>query len=263
MGVDHSGGDIGVPQQVLNGPDVGSALKQVGGEGMTEGVRADLLGQPGAANRRLDGLVDNAGINVVATGDAGTRVNREIAGREDVLPAPLRGGRVFPSQRMGEIHLAMPLSQVLLIERLDSSQMVLEQRRKGAGKRREPVFITLAGTDRDLLHLHVDVLDPEPDRFHDPQAASIEELGNQLGGSVHEREHGTDFVACHDHGNRDLLVGTNSIDAAVQSLVQDALVKKHEGIHRLILSSGSDVAPHRQVRQERFDLRFRGNQVLA
>ena len=34
VGVDHGGGNIVVPEQLLNGADIGSALKQVGGEGM-------------------------------------------------------------------------------------------------------------------------------------------------------------------------------------------------------------------------------------
>jgi len=33
MGVDHGRGQIAVSEQLLNGADVGAALKQVGGEG--------------------------------------------------------------------------------------------------------------------------------------------------------------------------------------------------------------------------------------
>jgi hypothetical protein len=98
VGVDHGGGNIVVPEQLLNGADVGSALKQVGGEGMTKGMCADLLRQTGTANRHFDGLVDDAGVNMMATGDARTRVNGEIPGRKDILPAPFLGGiGVFPS----------------------------------------------------------------------------------------------------------------------------------------------------------------------
>ena len=60
VGVDHGGGNIVVPEQLLNGADISSALQQVGSEGMPKGVGADLLGQTGAANRRLDGLVNDA-----------------------------------------------------------------------------------------------------------------------------------------------------------------------------------------------------------
>jgi len=253
-----------VPEQLLNGTDVGSALKQVGGEGMTKGMCADLLRQTGTTNRSLDGLVDDAGVNVMATGDVGTWVNGEIPGRKDILPAPFLGGTgVFPSQSMREVHLAMPLSRILLMQRLDPGEMVLEQRRKGDGKGGEPVFVPLARTDGQLLHLIVDVLDPEPDRFHDAQPAPVEELGDHLSGSVHERDHGGDFFACHDNGDVDLLVCTDGIDAARQSMVEDALVEEHQGVHRLVLGRGGDVSVHGQVGQERLDFRFGGEEVLT
>ena len=116
---------------------------------------------------------------------------------------------------------------------------------------------------RQLLHLIVDVLDPEPDRFHDAQPAPVEEFGDHLGSSVHEREHGGDFFAGHDHGDGDLLVGAHGIATALQRMGEDALVEEHQGIHRLVLGRGSDVSMHGQVRQERFDLRFGGEEVLA
>jgi hypothetical protein len=52
----QGGGHIVVPEQLLDGADAGAALKQVGGEGMTKGMGADVLCQTDAANRHLDGL---------------------------------------------------------------------------------------------------------------------------------------------------------------------------------------------------------------
>lgn len=145
VGVDHCGGDIAVPEQLLNRADVGSALKQVGGEGMAKGMGADLLRQTGAVNRRFDRLVYDAGVHMMATGDAGTGVHGEIPGGKEILPPPFLGGiGIFPSQRMGKIYIAMPLSQILLMQRLDASQVVLEQRRQGGGKGGEPVFVPFA-----------------------------------------------------------------------------------------------------------------------
>jgi hypothetical protein len=72
--VDHGRGQIIVPEQVLNGADVGAALAQVRSEGMANGVGTDGLRQTGTADGHLDGCVDDAGGNVMATGDAGTQV---------------------------------------------------------------------------------------------------------------------------------------------------------------------------------------------
>jgi hypothetical protein len=152
VGVDHGRGKIVVPEQLLNGADVGAALEQVSGEGMAKGVSADLLGQAGTADGRLDGFVDDAGINMMATGDARTRVYGEIPGGQDILPAPFLGGiRILPSQSMGQVDLALTLSQVLLMQRLDPGQVVLEQRGERGGKGGEPVFVALARTDGQLL----------------------------------------------------------------------------------------------------------------
>jgi hypothetical protein len=95
----------------------------------------------------------------------------------------------------------MLLSQLLLMQRLDPSQVVLEPRRQGDGKGGEPVLVPCAGTHGQWLHRIIDVLDLEPDRFHDAQPAPREELGDHLGGPIHERGHGVDCYACHDHGD--------------------------------------------------------------
>jgi len=95
------------------------------------------------------------------------------------------------------------------------------------------------------------------------KAAAGEQCGNQLGGPVHERDDGGDFFAGHDHRDIDLLVGAHGIDAVLQSMAQDALVEEDQGIHGLVLGGGRDVAMHRQVGEERFDLGFGGEEVLA
>jgi hypothetical protein len=131
VGVDHGRGQILVPKQVLNGANVGAALKQAGGGGMTKGMGADGLRQTGTVDRHHDGLVDDTGVNMMATGDAGTRVYGDMPGGEDIRPAPgVAAMRRLASQRMGQVDLAMPLRQVLLRPRLDPGQVVLEQRRQ-------------------------------------------------------------------------------------------------------------------------------------
>ena len=68
---------------------------------------------------------------------------------------------------------------------------------------------------------------------------------------------------CHDHGDGDLLVGAHGIDAALQRMIEDALVEEHQGIHGLVLGRGRDVSVHGQVGQERLDLGFGGEEVFA
>jgi hypothetical protein len=214
MGIDHGGGNVIVSEQLLNGADVGAALEQVSGEGMAKGMGADLPRQTGTADDQLDGFVDDAGVNMVATSDSRTGVYGNIPGRENILPAPFLGGiRILPSQSMGQIDLTMPLSRILLMQGLDPDQVVMEQRGERGGKGCEAIFVALARTDGQLLHLKIDVLDPDADSFHDAQAATVEQFGNQLGSAVQQRDNRGDFFACHDNGDVDLLVSAHSIYA--------------------------------------------------
>ena len=78
-----------------------------------------------------------------------------------------------------------------------------------------------------------------------------------------QRDDRGDFVAGHDHRDVDLLVSAHGIDAALQGLIEDALVEEHQGIHRHVLGGGSDVAMHRQVGEKCLDLGFGGEEVFA
>ena len=90
---------------------------------------------------------------MMATGDTSTRVHGEIPGREDILPAPLRGGiPILPSQRMGKVYCPMALRQILLMQGFDPGEVVLEERDERRGKGGEAVLVALARADGQLLH---------------------------------------------------------------------------------------------------------------
>jgi hypothetical protein len=90
-GVDHGGGHVVVPQQVLNGAEVGAALTRVGAGGMTNGMGADVLRQTGAANRRLAGFVNDARVTMMAPSETNRRANGESQGRnQTAYPMPWR-----------------------------------------------------------------------------------------------------------------------------------------------------------------------------
>lgn len=100
--INHGRLHVAVPEQVLDGADVGSAFQQVGGEGVTKRVHADPLCQTDVAGSRLDGLVDHAGINVMPAEDPGARINGETPGGKHVLPSPFFGGPgIFLAKALG------------------------------------------------------------------------------------------------------------------------------------------------------------------
>jgi hypothetical protein len=87
VGVDHGGGKSVVPEQVLNGADVGAVLPQVRRKGVAKGLGADVRRQTGTADGSHDGVVDDAGIHMMTACDTRTRVDGESPGGEDILPA--------------------------------------------------------------------------------------------------------------------------------------------------------------------------------
>ena len=47
VGVNLSGADVGMAEKGLDGADVSAVHEEIGGEGMAEGVRSDVLGDAG------------------------------------------------------------------------------------------------------------------------------------------------------------------------------------------------------------------------
>jgi len=88
-----------VPEQSLYDADVGSALQQVGGEGMTKGARADPFCQAEPAGRHLDGLVD--GGPPILSGQGIWEVDLAVAMYKFLLMQA-------PDPRQFEIHILYP-----------------------------------------------------------------------------------------------------------------------------------------------------------
>lgn len=57
VGVELGGGDVGVAEEFLNDSEVCAAVEEVGGEGVSEGVRVDV-GEAGAGGETSDDLPD-------------------------------------------------------------------------------------------------------------------------------------------------------------------------------------------------------------
>ena len=51
VGVDLGGGDVGVAEEFLDDAEVGAVLEQVGGEGVAQEVRVDVLVEAGLLRR--------------------------------------------------------------------------------------------------------------------------------------------------------------------------------------------------------------------
>ena len=67
VGVYFGGSDAFMSQHALDGTQVGSAFQQVGGEGMPEGVGADVLLKPGGIGQLFDEMEDRDAGDVLAS----------------------------------------------------------------------------------------------------------------------------------------------------------------------------------------------------
>ena len=132
----------------------------------------------------------------------------------------------------------MPPGQVLLMQRFYSSQVVLEQRRERSGKGGEPILVAFPRPDRQLLHLIVDVLNPQPNRFHDAQPTAMWSCAALAAPSISESTAATSSRVITTKTVNLLAARTASMLSAREWLGGRTLIEEHQGIHRLITGSG-------------------------
>jgi len=67
VGVDLSGGDIGVAEEFLDDSEVGAVFEKVGGEGVAQEVRVDVLVDAGTFGAFFDDLADSVRRKLAST----------------------------------------------------------------------------------------------------------------------------------------------------------------------------------------------------
>jgi len=116
MGVNHGGFDILVPEKLLYRSDIVAVFKEVGGEGMAKGVRADRLVDPGESGCLSDCLLQGRLVPMMALLESTDRVNGEIVGGKDILPGKLAVGiGVFACQGIGKVDGSKALREIKLV----------------------------------------------------------------------------------------------------------------------------------------------------
>lgn len=89
MGIDHSGPDILVAEQFLDGTNVVPLFQEVGGEGMSERMAACVFWNSRAADCSLDRALQDAFVDMVSVFVGGGRFDAPAGRGEEVLPAGL------------------------------------------------------------------------------------------------------------------------------------------------------------------------------
>ena len=114
MGVNHCGSDVFVTEELLNGTDVVSGFKQMGGETVSEGVAACRFSDSGCSDGQFDRVLKIFFRGVMPAPLAGARVEGRFCGWKKILPHELASGiGIFSLQSKGQINLATASGEIL------------------------------------------------------------------------------------------------------------------------------------------------------
>src|SRR3972149_12078161 len=99
--------------------------------------------------------------------------------RKDPLPAPLFPCVwVFALKRIGQSDSAQASLQISLMLSFYQIKVLGERFFDCCGKHRVAVLVSLASPDYDLVTGEINILDPQPQAFHESEACSIEQHGH-------------------------------------------------------------------------------------
>ena len=258
MGVDLGRLHAEVPQQFLHRAQVGAPLQQVGGEAVPQRVAPHPLVDPGQLRRRLHRALDGRLVGMVPSLDARARVHRQASRRKHPHPGPfLPRLRVFAIERVGHPHARLPRGAIRLPQHAHPGEVGLERLPQGGRQHHHPVLVTLPLAYHDLTPIEVQILDPQPQPFHQAQSGAVEHPGDQPGRSFHHIEEPLDLGAAQDHREPLRPPGADHVAEFSQRQLQDRLVEEQQGAQRLILGAGRHVPGHREVLKELADFGLR------
>ena len=182
--------DMRVSRQGQDDASVRAPLQKMSGKVVPERMRTD-----GLANARLthgvgNGLVDGAGIEMVAACLRDAPVDGPTPGGEDVLPSPvLVGLRVLAGQGVRKTDLPIPLLRILIVGHLTTWEVLFQGPYELPGESRSTVLVSLAAAHREGPCLQVHVPNPDSGALHDAQARAVPSLDDDLMHSGHQVDH--------------------------------------------------------------------------
>jgi len=230
-------------EERLEGTDIGAALEEVGGEGMSEGVAGGSFWDVGFADGVSDLSLQGVLVEVVPGEFSGSGVWAEFGGWEDELPGPFaRGVWGFAGEGSVHVNFADAGDEVEAVFFAVGGEVGLKSGFEGFGEWDESVFAAFGVVDGDGAVAEVDVFDAEAECFHDAETGAVEELGGEFPGGVEKPEHGADFLAGED-GGWAAAAGGGGIEVQGEfRLAEDVAKEEDEGVEGLFLGGGRDLA---------------------
>ena len=91
-----------------------------------------------------------------------------------------------------------------------------------------PVLLSFAVAHEDLVEREVDVLDPQPQALHQPEARAVEERGDEVGRAVQKPENCLHFRLRQDDREALGTAGAHDVAEADQRPDEDLAIEKHQ-----------------------------------
>ena len=162
MSINLRGFDILVAKLLLHGANVGTRLKQMGGEGMPQGVAGDVLFDSGLLRSHLDRPIDIRLVDMMTSQQTGTWFKRKSRRREKILPTQgFVRIPVLARQSIGHPDASVSRTLTILPEmHADTFNLDFQQGRQFGCQGRETMMMPLSIPDLQLLMMVQNVPSP-------------------------------------------------------------------------------------------------------
>lgn len=111
--VNHRGGNVAVPHQILDGADVDAAFKEMSGERMPKRVASRGFGEAGLAHSFLELALHGSFVDMVSCNPFASRMRAERGGWKYKLPGPFPAGiGIFAKQSLRDVGFTATARQI-------------------------------------------------------------------------------------------------------------------------------------------------------
>ena len=196
-------------------------------------------------------------MEVVATLTAGRRIPVEPRRGEDPLPSPLPGrARILPLDRCRQFDTPEAPGQIPLMLATHALDVLPKGLSERFREQRHPVLPPLSVPYDDLPAIEIDILDPELRAHEDAESGTIQQGRHEPWRPIQTIENGSDLGARENDWQPRRAPGAHKVVQPSELDLQHLAVQEQDRAQRLVLRRRADVPFHRQVGEERGDLRF-------
>jgi hypothetical protein len=230
-----------MPQELLDGPNVVAGLEEVGGERVTQGVGRDVLGDVGDLGGLVDGALEDALVEMVASDLAGLAIGVRSGGGKDPLPRPgAREVGVLSAKGIGELDAAGAATEVGLVLRLSGGELVAQGLETRVGERGDAIAAAFGVADDDFAAVEIEVFDAKGGALEEAQAGAVEERRHQVGRAAEIGEERRHLLDGEDDGQPLRAARVKELAERLERLAIDTRMEKQERREGLILGGRAD-----------------------